>query len=50
MEDISTHYDSTCRNSQKDIIQFVYGEDAADGVAIEWNNLKHCFLPTTSVR
>lgn len=37
MEDIAVQHDRTVRNDQGDIIQFYYGEDNFDGVAIEWN-------------
>lgn len=35
LEDAEAHYDGTVRNSLGDIIQFVYGEDGLDGIAIE---------------
>ncbi|KAJ2158302.1 DNA-directed RNA polymerase II core subunit rpo21 [Coemansia sp. RSA 552] len=35
LEDIMCHYDGTIRNSQGQIIQFVYGEDGMDGCFIE---------------
>eukprot|EP00124_Ichthyophonus_hoferi_P003248 Ihof_evm1s271 gene=Ihof_evmTU1s271 len=41
MEDVMAKYDGTVRNSQGDIVQFVYGEDGLDGTAFERQ-----FLPT----
>lgn len=35
LEDAEAQYDGTVRNSLGDIIQFVYGEDGLDGIAIE---------------
>ena len=35
MEDLKVGYDSTVRNSNGDIIQFLYGEDGMDGAAME---------------
>lgn len=35
LEDVSTKYDGTVRNSRGDIIQYIYGEDGFDGVVIE---------------
>ncbi|KAK8181272.1 hypothetical protein BC567DRAFT_284571 [Phyllosticta citribraziliensis] len=35
LEDVMTKYDGTVRNSLGDIVQFVYGEDGLDGIAIE---------------
>lgn len=35
MEDLMVHYDGTVRNSQGDVIQFLYGEDGMDAVWIE---------------
>lgn len=35
MEDIAVHYDGTVRNSLHDIVQFVYGEDGMDSIAVE---------------
>lgn len=35
LEDLSVQYDGTVRNSSKEIIQFVYGEDQVDPVMME---------------
>ncbi|KAK3383031.1 hypothetical protein B0T24DRAFT_31578 [Lasiosphaeria ovina] len=35
LEDAKAQYDGTVRNSLGDIIEFIYGEDGLDGVAIE---------------
>jgi len=39
LEDAAAQYDGTVRNSLGDIIQFVYGEDGLDGIAIEKQNV-----------
>ncbi len=39
MEDVSVKYDGTLRNSQGEVIQFVYGEDGLDGVWVEHQRL-----------
>ncbi|KAK3329479.1 hypothetical protein B0H66DRAFT_26791 [Apodospora peruviana] len=44
LEDAEAQYDGTVRNSLGDIIQFVYGEDGLDGVAIETNSMDHMNL------
>ncbi|KAK4170350.1 hypothetical protein QBC43DRAFT_4430 [Cladorrhinum sp. PSN259] len=41
LEDAEAHYDGTVRNSLGDIIQFVYGEDGLDGIAIEKQKVDH---------
>jgi DNA-directed RNA polymerase III subunit RPC1 len=30
LEDLSTHYDNTVRNSKFGVVQFVYGDDGLD--------------------
>eukprot|EP00027_Filamoeba_sp_ATCC50430_P000934 CAMPEP_0168554826 /NCGR_PEP_ID=MMETSP0413-20121227/7995_1 /TAXON_ID=136452 /ORGANISM="Filamoeba nolandi, Strain NC-AS-23-1" /LENGTH=1668 /DNA_ID=CAMNT_0008585609 /DNA_START=242 /DNA_END=5249 /DNA_ORIENTATION=- len=35
MEDVMVRYDGTIRNSIGDIIQFIYGEDGMDAIAVE---------------
>jgi len=35
IEDLTVKYDGTVRNAQDNIVQFLYGEDGMDGVAIE---------------
>ncbi|KAK3310240.1 DNA-directed RNA polymerase II subunit RPB1 [Chaetomium strumarium] len=44
LEDAAAHYDGTVRNSLGDIIQFIYGEDGLDGVAIEKQRMDHMNL------
>lgn len=39
LEDAKAQYDGTVRNSLGDIIQFIYGEDGMDGIAIENQNV-----------
>lgn len=41
LEDSAAQYDGTVRNSLGDIIQFVYGEDGLDGIAIENQPVDH---------
>jgi DNA-directed RNA polymerase II subunit RPB1 len=40
MEDVSVRYDGTVRDSQGNIIQFLYGEDGNDGSKIEFQFLE----------
>ncbi|KAK3014995.1 hypothetical protein RJ639_007248 [Escallonia herrerae] len=40
MEDIMVKYDGTVRNSQGDVIQFLYGEDGMDAIWIESQKLE----------
>lgn len=44
LEDAEARYDGTVRNSLGDIIQFVYGEDGLDGIAIEKQRVDHMNL------
>ncbi|KAL2147247.1 hypothetical protein VTI28DRAFT_202 [Corynascus sepedonium] len=44
LEDAEARYDGTVRNSLGDIIQFVYGEDGLDGLAIERQRVDHMNL------
>eukprot|EP00899_Mesostigma_viride_P002361 jgi/Mesvir1/12125/Mv00383-RA.1 len=39
MEDVMVKYDGTVRNSVGDVVQFLYGEDGMDAVAIETQKL-----------
>jgi DNA-directed RNA polymerase II subunit RPB1 len=39
MEDVSVKYDGSLRNSQGEVIQFVYGEDGMDAVWVEHQKL-----------
>ncbi|KAK4147782.1 DNA-directed RNA polymerase II subunit RPB1 [Dichotomopilus funicola] len=48
LEDAEARYDGTVRNSLGDIIQFVYGEDGLDGMAIERQRVDHMNIATTS--
>ncbi|KAI3324479.1 DNA-directed RNA polymerase II subunit RPB1 [Xylariaceae sp. AK1471] len=41
LEDVSTRYDGTVRNSLGDIIQFIYGEDGLDAMHIEKQVMDH---------
>jgi DNA-directed RNA polymerase II subunit RPB1 len=41
LEDVSTRYDGTVRNSLGDIIQFIYGEDGLDAMHIEKQTMDH---------
>jgi DNA-directed RNA polymerase II subunit RPB1 len=40
MEDIRIEYDGTVRNSLGDVMQFLYGDDAADGAMLEVQELR----------
>ena len=42
MEGLCLQYDGTIRNSNGDLLQFLYGEDGMDGVAVE-----HMKIPMT---
>lgn len=44
MEDVMVCYDRTVRNSLGHIIQFLYGEDGLDAVAIERQTMPHILL------
>jgi len=37
MEDLIIKYDNTVRDSNNNIVQFVYGDDGVDAVHMEWN-------------
>eukprot|EP00747_Dinoflagellata_sp_TGD_P161077 gnl/TRDRNA2_/TRDRNA2_178045_c0_seq8.p1 gnl/TRDRNA2_/TRDRNA2_178045_c0~~gnl/TRDRNA2_/TRDRNA2_178045_c0_seq8.p1 ORF type:complete len:1521 (-),score=-42.62 gnl/TRDRNA2_/TRDRNA2_178045_c0_seq8:230-4792(-) len=41
LEDIKVHYDGTVRNSEGDVIQFIYGEDGFDGTSLELQHFDH---------
>ena len=41
MEDLGVKYDNTIRNSQSDIIQFLYGEDGIDPCDFEMQFIQH---------
>merc|ERR1719460_288512 len=41
MEDVTAQYDGTVRNSNGDVLQFLYGEDGMDAVALENQKLHH---------
>mmetsp|Transcript_15235 Transcript_15235/g.35010 ORF Transcript_15235/g.35010 Transcript_15235/m.35010 type:complete len:1631 (-) Transcript_15235:547-5439(-) len=41
MEDITIKYDGTVRNSQGEVLQFLYGEDGMDAVALENQKIGH---------
>lgn len=40
MEDVKVQYDGTVRNSQGQIIQFLYGEDGLDAISVESQTLE----------
>ncbi|KAI1815517.1 DNA-directed RNA polymerase II subunit RPB1 [Poronia punctata] len=44
LEDVSTRYDGTVRNSLGDIIQFIYGEDGLDAMHIEKQTMDHWII------
>lgn len=35
LEDLSIHYDNTCRNASGCIVQFIYGDDGMDPASME---------------
>lgn len=41
LEDLMIHYDNTVRSCTGSVVQFLYGEDGMDGVAIEKQRLVH---------
>ena len=41
LEDLTIHYDNSVRNCTGAVVQFLYGEDGMDGVAIERQKLVH---------
>lgn len=41
LEDLIIHYDNTVRSCTGSVVQFLYGEDGMDGVAIERQRLIH---------
>jgi len=48
LEDVSTRYDGTVRNSLGDVIQFMYGEDGLDGIQIEKQRMDHLNMSDAS--
>lgn len=46
LEDVSAKYDGTVRNSLGDIVQFLYGEDGLDAMAIEKQRMDHLSMST----
>ena len=50
MEDYSIRYDGTVRDSAGTVIQFLYGEDGMDGVAVETQKLDALRLPERAFR
>lgn len=46
LEDVSAKYDGTVRNSLGDIVQFLYGEDGLDAMAIEKQRMDHLAMST----
>ena len=45
MEDIMVKYDGTIRNSLGEVLQFLYGEDGMDAVALEHGKISHIGIP-----
>eukprot|EP00698_Gefionella_okellyi_P018051 TRINITY_DN5380_c0_g1_i1.p1 TRINITY_DN5380_c0_g1~~TRINITY_DN5380_c0_g1_i1.p1 ORF type:complete len:1783 (+),score=341.44 TRINITY_DN5380_c0_g1_i1:59-5407(+) len=45
MEDVMVRYDNTVRNSLGDVVQFLYGEDGMDGIAVERQVLDGMNMP-----
>lgn len=45
MEDLQVYYDFTVRGANGNIVQFLYGEDGIDGVAVE-----NIFIPTANMK
>ena len=50
MEDVMVKYDSTVRNSLGEVLQFLYGEDGMDAVALENGKLTHIGTAETKLR
>ena len=50
MEDVVACYDRTVRNSMGDIVQFLYGEDGMDAVAIEQQKMPHILISDRKFR
>lgn len=48
LEDVSTRYDGTVRNSLGDIIQFIYGEDGLDAMHIEGQSMDHWVIKNSA--
>lgn len=40
MEDLVVHLDKSVRNSNNDIVQYVYGDDGFDSASVEWNVIR----------
>ena len=47
MEDVMVKYDGTVRNSLGEVLQFLYGEDGMDAVALENGKLTHIGIKET---
>ena len=50
MEDVMVKYDSTVRNSLGEVLQFLYGEDGMDAVALENGKLTHIGVKEEKLR
>jgi len=50
MEDVIVKYDGTVRNSQGQVLQFLYGEDGMDAVALENQKLQHIGMHETKLK
>jgi len=45
MEGVCVKYDGTVRNSQGEVLQFLYGEDGMDAVRLENQKIAHVRPP-----
>merc|ERR1719223_404418 len=45
MEDVIVKYDGTVRNALGEVLQFLYGEDGMDAVALEHGKISHIGIP-----
>lgn len=50
LEDITVRFDNTTRNSQNQVVQFVYGEDGFDSTLLDQNTIRVLFMPVRDVR
>ena len=50
MEDVMVKYDGTVRNSQGQVLQFLYGEDGMDAVALENQKIPTVGMPKDKLR
>ena len=50
MEDVMVKYDGTVRNAGGEVLQFLYGEDGMDAVALESQKMAHIGIPLTKMQ